>query len=144
MPNSLYQKILSCLVLVCFATALIAQTDMKSTGTESEMPGDNFSLEGALEMFKTAESPEDFEAKINSESNSVNNLDLNEDGKVDYIRVIDNTDEGVHALVLQVPMSNEESQDIAVIEMEKTGPENVVLQIVGDELLYGENYLGDR
>ncbi len=141
MSKPLYLKMLNCLFLVCLTTALIAGTKVEITKIENEMLGDNFSLEGALEMFNTSETPEEFEAKINNESNNVNNLDLNEDGEVDYTRVIDNMEGGIHAFVLQASMSDEESQDIAVIEMEKTGDENVVLQIVGYELLYGENHI---
>lgn len=102
------------------------------------LPGDHFSLEGAIELFKKAESPEAFEKLLNSEDNNVNNLDLNDDGEVDYIRVIDNMEGDVHALILQVPVSAEESQDIAVIEIEKQGDEYAILQIVGDEDLYGQ------
>lgn len=57
---------------------------------------------------------------INSEDNHVNNLDLNADGDIDYIKVIDKSDGDVHAFVLQVIVSETENQDIAVIEMEKT------------------------
>lgn len=103
------------------------------------LPGDHFSLEGALDLFKKAASPEDFEKRLNTESNYVNNLDLNEDGEIDYIRVIDHRDGDLHAIVLQVPVSAEESQDVAVIEIEKQGPEEAILQIVGDEDLYGES-----
>ncbi|HEB62793.1 MAG TPA: hypothetical protein ENI82_06545 [Bacteroidetes bacterium] len=112
-----------------------AQTSVDSTG----MLGDNFSLEGALEIFKKSESPEDFEKKLNEEDNYVNNLDLNQDGKIDYIKVIDNVDGDAHAIVLQTDINEKESQDIAVIEMEKTGNNKVVLQIVGNEDLYGED-----
>ena len=115
------------------SNSLLAQDIPESTG----LPGDNFSLEGALELFKKAESPEAFEKALNSEDNYVNNLDLNEDGKTDYIRVIDNMDGDVHALVLQVPVNKEESQDIAVIEIEKEGAQSAVLQIIGDETIYG-------
>lgn len=126
--------------LMSFAAVAVAQAPAT---TDNEALGDHFSLEGALEMFKTSESLEEFEAKINDESNSINNLDLNEDGDVDYIRVIDNVDEdGVgHAIVLQVPISEDESQDIAVIAIEKVGDEDAVLQIIGDELLYGEDHI---
>ena len=110
------------------------QMEEDSTG----LPGDHFSLEGALELFKNAASLEDFEKALNTEDNTVNNLDLNEDGKIDYVRVVDNMDGDVHAIVLQVPVSDKESQDIAVIELEKTGAESAVLQIVGDEDIYGE------
>ncbi|HHH49396.1 MAG TPA: hypothetical protein ENK52_00270 [Saprospiraceae bacterium] len=44
----------------------------------------------------------------------------------------------VHAIVLQVPINETETQDIAVIEIEKNGKASAMLQIVGDEALYGE------
>lgn len=113
-----------------------AQSDMEADG--AGLPGDNFSLEAAIELFKKSSSPEDFEKRLNSENNDANNLDLNEDGEIDYIRVVDNMDGDVHALVLQVAVSEKESQDVAVIEIEKQGAENAILQIIGDEALYGE------
>lgn len=100
--------------------------------------GDHFSLEGALSLFQEAKSLEDFEKQLNTEKNYVNNLDLNEDGEIDYIRVIDQADKDVHAIILQVPMNEKESQDIAVIEIEKTGAKSAMLQIIGDEDVYGE------
>ena len=101
-------------------------------------PGEQFSLQGALQMFKNSTSVEDFEKALNTESNSVNNLDLNNDGDIDYIRVIDKSDDNAHALILQAIVSDKESQDVAVIEIEKNGQESAMLQIVGDEELYGE------
>jgi hypothetical protein len=105
------------------------------------LPGDHFSLEAAIELFKQSESPEDFEKRLNSEEGNVNNLDLNQDGKIDYIRVVDNSEGDVHALVLQAVMGENELQDVAVIEIEKQGAEEAILQIVGDENLYGEQAL---
>lgn len=136
------------LLFTCFllsiglTTAVVAQ-EAEPTETDSEMLGDNFSLEGALEMFKTSQSLEEFEAKLNDENNSINNLDLNEDGDVDYIRVVDNIGEdGIgHAIVLQVPVNKDESQDIAVIAIEKVAEDDAALQIIGDELLYGEDHI---
>ncbi len=103
--------------------------------------GDNFSLKCALEMFRKAGTPEEFEKLINSENNNVNNLDLNGDGETDYIRVIDKSDKDLHALILQVPVSETESQDIAVIEIERTGESSAVLQIIGDEDIFGEQII---
>lgn len=111
-----------------------AQTEIDSTG----FPGDGLSLEAVLDLFKKSESLEDFEKKLNQESNEVNNLDINEDGKIDYIRVVDNMEKESHAIVLQVPVNEKESQDVAVITLEKTGNEEATLQIVGDEDVYGE------
>ena len=111
-----------------------AQSGVDSTG----LPGDQFSLQGALAMFKQASSPEEFEKLINTSSNSVNNLDLDGDGETDYVRVISQQEGDLRAFVLQVPVSETENQDIAVIELEKTGPESAILQIIGDEDIYGE------
>lgn len=126
------------LLILCFATTAIsvkAQTD--STG----LPGDNFSLQGALEMFKQSSSIEEFEKLINTESKNVNNLDLNGDGDIDYVKVIDKMGKDVHAFVLQVAVSETENQDIAVIELEKTGDTTAMLQIIGDEEIYGEQVI---
>jgi hypothetical protein len=118
--------------------SLLAQTSSQdSTG----LPGDNFSLTGALEMFKKSGSPEEFEKLINTEDNKVNNLDLNGDGDIDYIKVIDKQESDAHALILQAAVSETENQDVAVIELEKTGSENAALQIVGDEDIYGESMI---
>ncbi len=119
-----------------FSISLSAQNTVSADSTG--FPGDGFSLEGALELFKKAKSPEGFEKALNSEDNAVNNLDLNEDGEVDYIRVVDNKNDKAHAIVLQVPLNDKESQDIAVIGIEEEGKERAVLQIIGDADVYGE------
>lgn len=126
--------------MVMFAFVAITQMYAQSpSGPDSTgLPGDNFSLQGALEMFKKASSPEEFEKLLNTQENHVNNLDLNNDGAIDYIRVVGTRDKDVHAFALQVPVSETESQDIAVIELEKTGDATAILQIIGDEDIYGE------
>ncbi len=124
------------LILMCLPLFIQSQTSPAQDSTG--LPGDNFSLEGAVELFKKAKSPEDFEKLLNKEENYVNNLDLDGDGEIDYIRVVDNKDGDVHAIVLQIAVSESESQDVAVIEIEKQGEEEAILQILGDEVLYGE------
>ena len=104
---------------------------------DAEVPGDHFSLEGALELFKKSSSPEEFERLLNSPDEKVNNLDLNGDGYIDYIRVIDRQERNVHAFILQAVISEREYQDVAVIELEKKGDGEAVLQIVGDPDVYG-------
>lgn len=127
----------SLLASFLFATTSL-NAQMNSDEDSTGLPGDNFSLEGALAMFQKASSPEEFEKMLNTQDNHVNNLDLNGDGQIDYVRVIDKSDGKNHAFVLQVPVSETESQDIAVIELEKSGDKDATLQIVGDEDIYGE------
>ena len=102
-----------------------------------EVPGDYFSLEGALELFKKSSSPEEFERLLNSSNSKVNNLDLNGDGDIDYIRVINRNEGNVHTFTLQAIVSPTESQDVAVIALEKLANGKAVLHITGDEDVYG-------
>jgi hypothetical protein len=133
-------NVLKALMLVCGLAAGATQAQTISADSTG-LPGDNFILEAALEMFKNSASPEEFEKSLNTEGNKVNNLDLNEDGEIDYIRVIDKSETDAHAFILQAVISQSESQDIAVIELEKTSQENAIVQIVGDEDIYGQQQL---
>ena len=129
------------LVLLFLGAGANANAQNQSGVDSTGLPGDNFSLQGALELFKNAASIEDFEKALNTESNHVNNLDLDGDGETDYVRVIDKPGTDVHAFVLQVAVSDNENQDIAVIELEKTGNESAQVQIIGDEDIYGEQVI---
>ena len=78
---------------IFFSLTAFSQADIKADSTG--LPGDNFSLQGAMDLFSKATSPEDFEKAINDEKNNVNNLDLNGDGEIDYIKVIDKKERNV-------------------------------------------------
>ena len=104
-----------------------------------EYTGDNFSLEGALAMFKKANSLKNFERIINDKKNNVNNLDLNDDGDIDFVNVEDIKNGNTHVIVLSTFLNETEKQDIATIAIEKTGEAEAVIQIEGDNDLYAEN-----
>lgn len=129
------------LLMLILSVSVKAQdaSEQDSTG----LPGDNFNLQGALEMFKKSASPEAFEKALNSEENKVNNLDLNDDGKTDYIRVVNKKEDDVQIFVLQALVSDGESQDVAVIQLQKTGDETAVIQIEGDRDIYGESKIAE-
>jgi uncharacterized membrane protein YgcG len=130
--------------LLLLSAMFLAGFSSKAFAAENDslgLPGDNLDLYGVLDLFKQSSSLEEFEKKLNDPANEINNLDLNGDNDVDYIRVVDQVDGDAHAIVLEVPVSDKEAQDVAVIELEKTGTESADVQIVGDEELYGENYV---
>jgi hypothetical protein len=129
--------IFSWLLSIIFLSATIAQRGEERTGYD----GDFFSLEGAIELFKNSNTIADFERRLNEEDTYVNNLDLDRDGQIDFIRVEHIRQGNFHAIVLQVSLSRYDVQDIAVIEIEKTGRRRALLQIVGDEDMYGEEVI---
>ncbi len=103
------------------------------------LAGDGFSLRAALEMFRQAKDLDAFEQALNTTDNHVNNLDLDNDGEVDYVHVRTQAEGESRVVVMQVSTSKEEAQDIAAIQMERGADGSVKLQIRGDELLYPEN-----
>jgi len=105
------------------------------------LPGDHLNLYAVLEQFEKCKTLDDFEKQLNLEHSRINNLDLNNDGKTDYIRVIDEPQGDHHAIILRVPVSEMEDQDVAVIYIEKNKEGKVLLQIIGNEALYGKDYI---
>ncbi len=105
------------------------------------LPGDNLNLYAVLDLFQKSETFEIFEKQLNLEDSKINNLDLNNDDKTDYIKVIDNQTGESHAIVLQVAINEKENQDIAVIQIDKDKTGKVLVQIVGNEELYGKDYI---
>jgi hypothetical protein len=134
-------KTISALLLSFTMAASASAQDQQADSTG--LPGDNFSLQGALDLFKKAGSPEEFEKLLNSQDNKVNNLDLNGDGQIDYVRVTGKKQDDVQIFVLQALVSTEESQDVAVISLEKTAEDNAVIQIEGDADIYGESTIAE-
>lgn len=105
------------------------------------LPGDNLNLYAVMKLFQESETLEGFEKNLNAEESKINNLDLNGDNKIDYIRVVDNVDGKVHNIVMQIPVSEKENQDVAVFIVDKNDKGEVQIQLIGDEDLYGKNYI---
>lgn len=105
------------------------------------LPGDNLNLYAVMNLFQESETLEAFERSLNDKENTINNLDLNGDNFVDYITVSDYVDNNVHNIVLRASLDSKEQQDIAVFVVEKPGNDAVQIQLIGDETLYGENYI---
>lgn len=130
------KRILIPLSACALAVPAFAQdTRPDSTG----LPGDYFSLERALDLFQRNFEMERFEQELNTDSTGANNLDLDGNGETDYVRVETRRDGDAVYVVMKVATSVTESQDVAVIGIEKTGEESATLQIIGDEDLYGPN-----
>lgn len=105
------------------------------------LPGDNLNLYAVLDIFQKSKTLEEFERAINSKDENINNLDLNNDNFIDYIRVISYRDGDSYSIVLRVAINSVEDQDVAVIEVNKNRYGRAVVQIIGDKELYGRDYI---
>jgi len=97
-------------------------------------------LYAVAELFKTSETLEKFEESLNHSETGINNLDLDQNGVVDFIRVTEKVVDDTHLIILQMPVSESEFQDLATIAVDRESGEKYNLQIQGDTELYGENY----
>jgi len=76
-------------------------------------------------------------------------LDLNQDGYVDYLRVLEVAEGDARVIVIQAVLGQDQFQDVATIELEKqratasnsSSATNVNIQIVGNPYIYGPNYI---
>jgi hypothetical protein len=105
------------------------------------LPGDNLDLYTVLTVFQKSKTIEEFEKSLNDEKSKINNLDLNLDKKIDFIKVVSRKKDDSHTFILQVDVTKNETQDVAVILLDKDKNQKVSLQIVGDEELYGKDYV---
>ncbi len=125
-------------VLIASVTALRAQNNPEEY---LGLPGDNLNLYAVMDLFQKSETLEAFERDLNAEDSRINNLDLNGDNMIDYITVTDYPDGDVHTIVLRAALNRNENQDVAVFTVEKFRNGSVQIQLIGDEDLYGRNYI---
>jgi hypothetical protein len=129
-------------IVTSFLSAFFFNVNAQNGSDEKlNLPGDNLNLYAVLNLFQESETLELFENNLNAEDSKINNLDLNNDDKIDYIRVVDNADGDNHFIVLQVAINEKENQDVAVFSVNKDENKQIQIQLIGDEALYGKDYI---
>jgi hypothetical protein len=96
-------------------------------------------LMAVSELFKDTPDLEAFEQAINDPDNGINNLDLDANGEVDFIRVVSEVVGQTHVIILQAALGVDEFQDVATIEVEPSD-DQYKLHIHGHEVIYGPDY----
>ena len=117
-----------------------AQDKTTVSATNAEI-SDNLDLRAVASIFGEAKDLEDFERRLNDPRNKISNLDLNYDRQVDYLRVIEAVENGTHLIILQAVLEKDVFQDVATIEVERDGNNQVQVQVVGNVFMYGPNYI---
>src|SRR5688572_16240656 len=152
--NRIHLSVLLCTVSLCGTQVAFSQKDTSTKSTSQKdtsttvpdttllgLPGDNLDLYVVMELFQKSKTIEEFEKNLNTAEPRINNLDLDLDEKVDFIKVTTTKKDDDFTFVLSVPVTKEETQDVAVILVSKDKNKKVTMQIVGDKELYGKNYI---
>ena len=122
------------------ANAASAQVTTTVNATNSDI-SDNLDLRAVASIFGQARNLDDFESRLNNPREQISNLDLNNDGNVDYLRVIESVENRTHLIVIQAVLAKDVFQDVAIVEVQRDNNNQVQVQVVGDVFMYGQNYI---
>ncbi|WP_162558739.1 hypothetical protein [Robertkochia solimangrovi] len=129
------------LVFTLLISAISVAQDKTTIEAKSSDISDNLDLEAVASAFGESKDLEDFEKKLNDPDLQLSNLDLNNDGQVDYLRVVSDSDKSSRVVMIQAVIGKDEFQDVATIEVEKDTSGTTKVQVVGDVYMYGPNYI---
>ena len=97
-------------------------------------------LQAVAAAFAESNSVQEFERILNSSRYMINNLDLNRDGWVDYLRVIEVRQGYRHVFLIQACLAPSVFQDVATLVAEWQA-NKLFVEVIGDPYLYGYNYV---
>ncbi len=126
------------LVALMFPLQLVSQNNLGSYAYDLS---ENLDLTAIATVFAQAKNMKDFENKLNDYRNQVSNLDLNNDGYVDYLRVLKLYESNQNVILIQAVLDNNYFQDVATILVGRDVYNREYIQIIGEPALFGEHYI---
>lgn len=130
------RKLVSVTVAVAFLAAILSAC---STGTSVPSAADGLDLHAVSGLVGTATHAEHLEMLLN-QPGGVNNLDLDGNGEVDHIHVMEYGDGNFRGFSLYVWLSETSKQQVAEITFRREFDGGVVMQIQGNPQIYGPAY----
>ena len=134
-------RLILMLMIVSLGLQFVNADETVTVSSTSSDIAENLDLKAVATLFGEVNNLEEFETELNSEERHLNNLDLNGDGVVDYLRVVEIGEGSNRLIVLQAVLAKDIYQDVASIYVEKQADQTVSVQIIGDEYVYGTNYI---
>ena len=104
---------------------------------------EGLNLKAVTDAAIKSKNAEEFEKKLNTKGNKINNLDLDEDNKVDYIKVTEINEDKMKGFSLTVEIAPGQEQEICTIQFEKDGTHGRV-QSHGNHHIYGNHHYYHR
>lgn len=140
MKNSIIKFMFTLCVLTLGSIGAPAQGESAATVNPDTGAAKGLDLYAVAELFKDSENLEKFEQALNNPTNGINNLDLNNNGEIDFIRVTEQSKDNNRLIILQSVLGENEFQDVGTIAVERESGGKYNLQIQGDQTIYGANY----
>ena len=116
-------RIIGCLAGFCMLGAMTGcgkKEESVSTDLIIKEYAKGLDLKLVGDLARKSKNAADFEKQLNTTSNKINNLDLNDDGKVDYIKVTEYGKGNKRGFSLTTDVGKGKEQEIATIEFVKS------------------------
>jgi hypothetical protein len=140
--KKIYASLLVMLSAVFFTQQVPANPYYQYSGIEYDYDlSDYLDMEAVITVFSRSGNVRDFEHKLNDYRNQVSNLDLNNDGYVDYLRTVKLTARNQHIILVQAVLGRNYFQDVMTIVVGKDRLYRDYVQFIGDPDLYGYDYI---
>ncbi len=131
-------KKIAIIIACAVAAAGCGQSPQKNNVSISSNVTANFDVNKLGEIVKNSTDPAVLEKAINDPKNRINNLDLDKDGKIDYLKV---TEPGKNELDVVDEISKDKSVTVATIKVDPTNDKSADLNIQGNPSYAGDNYM---
>jgi len=141
MKNARKTKVAGLVIVFLLGIIGLKAQDVTTVKAMTEDISNNLDLEAVASVFGDASDLEDFEKSLNDPDLRISNLDLNLDGYVDYLRVVEISETNTHLIAIQAVLGDDLYQDVATIEVERDRSGKTHVQVVGDVYMYGPDYI---
>jgi hypothetical protein len=101
---------------------------------------DGLDLQAVGSILGKVQNSEHLEKMLNDPEQGLNNMDLDEDGKVDYIRVHEYGEPPVMSYSLSVDQGEGNEQEVATINVEQGADGHANVSMEGNEQIYGHGH----
>ena len=145
--NESFFKYLTWTFIIVVAWALFSPGSCTGRGDRYDVnvqtrvsAAEGLDLQAIGSLLRKAGNAEQFERLLNDPDEGVNNLDLDEDGNVDYIKVTEYGDDQAKGFSLSVAVGKGDEQEIATVEVDKSSGSHANVDVHGNRHIYGDNH----
>lgn len=109
------KKFLTSFLFLAFAV-MQAQNNI-AVSPKDNYVRENLDLNEVAKIYQESTSLADFERTLNDPGYRISNLDLNNDERVDYLRVTEKVENNIHKIIIQSEISSNVYEDVASIDL---------------------------
>ncbi len=109
--------------------------------TVQKMASDGLNLQAVTDLATKVKSAQEFEQELNKPNNPINNLDLNEDNTIDFIKITEINNDTGKGFSLTTEVAPNDEQELAVIQFEvDEATQQATVQTTGNPQVYGNHH----